>query len=124
MLASSLGFRIAVLFVLTGMAIGIGMAASHDHSLMPAHAHINLIGWVTLFLISLFYERRPQLDKSASARWQVIVYTGGAVVATMGITLLLLGHAGAEPAAALGSVVLLAAMTWFALLVYRSRAEG
>ena len=95
MLASSLGFRIAVLFVLTGMAIGIGMAASHDHSLMPAHAHINLIGWVTLFLISLFYERRPQLDKSASARWQVIVYTGGAVVATIGITLLLLGHAGA-----------------------------
>ena len=124
MLASSLGFRIAVLFVLTGMAIGIGMAASHDHSLMPAHAHINLIGWVTLFLISLFYERRPQLDKSASARWQVIVYTGGAVVATMGITLLLLSHAGAEPAAALGSVVLLAAMAWFALLVYRSRAEG
>ena len=124
MLASSLGFRIAVLFVLTGMAIGIGMAASHDHSLMPAHAHINLIGWVTQFLISLFYERRPQLDKSASARWQVIVYTGGAVVATMGITLLLLGHAGAEPAAALGSVVLLAAMAWFALLVYRSRAEG
>ena len=124
MLASSLGFRIAVLFVLTGMAIGLGMAASHDHSLTPAHAHINLIGWVTLFLISLFYERRPQLDKSASARWQVIVYTGGAVVATMGITLLLLGHAGAEPAAALGSVVLLAAMAWFALLVYRSRAEG
>ena len=80
MSASSLSFRIAVLFALVGMIVGVYMAASHDHALAPGHAHINLIGWVSLFLIGLFYERRPQLDKSAGARWQVIIYTIGAVV--------------------------------------------
>ena len=59
MSASSLSFRIAVLFALIGMIVGVYMAASQNHALGQAHAHINLIGWVSLFLIGLFYERRP-----------------------------------------------------------------
>ncbi len=120
MSASSLCFKIAVLFALTGMIIGVGMAASHNHALAPAHAHINLIGWVSLFLIGLFYERRPQLDKSAGARWQVIIYTIGAVVVNGSLAALLLGNAGAEPGAAAGSFVVLGAMAWFAWLVFRN----
>jgi hypothetical protein len=26
------------------MAMGMGMAVSQDHSIMPAHAHLNLLG--------------------------------------------------------------------------------
>ena len=119
MSASSLSFRIAVLFVLTGMIVGVYMAASHNHALGQAHAHINLIGWVSLFLIGLFYERRPQLDKSAGARWQVIIYTIGAVVTNVSLAALLLGNAGAEPGAAAGSFVVLGSMFWFAWMVFR-----
>lgn len=120
MSASSLSFRIAVLFVLVGMIVGVYMAASHDHALAPGHAHINLIGWVSLFLIGLFYERRPQLDKSAGARWQVIIYTLGAVVVNASLAALLLGNAGAEPGAALGSFIVLGSMFWFAWLVFKN----
>ena len=120
MSASSLSFRIAVLFVLVGMIAGVYMAASHEHALAPAHAHINLIGWVSLFLIGLFYERRPQLDKSAGARWQVIIYTIGAVVTNVSLAALLLGNAGAEPGAAAGSFVVLGSMIWFAWMVFRN----
>ena len=119
MSASSLSFRIAVLFVITGMIVGVYMAASHNHALGQAHAHINLIGWVSLFLIGLFYERRPQLDKSAGARWQVIIYTIGAVVTNVSLAALLLGNAGAEPGAAAGSFVVLGSMFWFAWMVFR-----
>lgn len=120
MLASALGYRIAVLFALAGMVMGVGMAASHDHALAPAHAHINLIGWVTLFLNSSFYDRRAELDKSAGARWQVIVFTIGAGVLNLGLTLLMLGNKGAEPVAAIGSLIVLAATAWFAWLVFRN----
>ena len=120
MSASSLSFRIAVLFAVTGMVIGVGMAASHNHALGQAHAHINLIGWVSLFLIGLFYERRPQLDKSAGARWQVILYSIGAVVTNASLAALLLGNAGAEPGAAVGSFIVLGSMIWFAWLVFRN----
>jgi hypothetical protein len=50
MSASSLSFRLAVLFALIGIILGLYMAASHTHTLGQAHAHINLIGWVSLFL--------------------------------------------------------------------------
>ena len=120
MSASSLSFRIAVLFALIGMIVGVYMAASQNHALGQAHAHINLIGWVSLFLIGLFYERRPQLDKSAGARWQVIIYTIGAVVLNASLAALLLGNAGAEPGAAAGSFVVLGSMFWFGWLVFRN----
>ena len=120
MSASSLSFRLAVFFVIIGMIMGVYMAASHNHTLGQAHAHINLIGWVSLFLIGLFYERRPQLDKSAGARWQVIIYTIGAVVLNASLAALLLGNAGAEPGAAAGSIVVLVSMIWFGWLVFRN----
>lgn len=120
MSASSLSFRIAVVFVLIGMVMGVYMTASHNHALAPAHAHINLIGWVSLFLIGLFYERRPQLDKSAGARWQVIVYTLGAAVLNAALAALLLGNTAAEPGAAAGSFIVLGSMLWFGLLVFRN----
>ena len=49
MKASSLSFFAAVIAVLVGMSWGIVMAISQDHSAMPAHAHLNLLGWVSLF---------------------------------------------------------------------------
>ena len=50
MKASALSFQAAVVFVVAGMIWGIVMAISEDHSAMPAHAHLNLLGWVSLFL--------------------------------------------------------------------------
>ena len=94
MSASSLSFRLAVRFALIGIILGVYMASSHNHTLGQAHTHINLIGWVSLFLIGLFYERRPQFDKSAGARWQVIIYTIGAVMLNASMAALLLGNAG------------------------------
>ena len=67
MKASSLSFKLAVLFVIAGMAMGIGMAATHNHSIMPAHAHLNLLGWVSLFLFGIYYKLHPALEESRLA---------------------------------------------------------
>jgi hypothetical protein len=48
-------FAVAPVYVLIGMSLGIYMGASGDHSLYPAHAHMNLLGWVTLALFGTFY---------------------------------------------------------------------
>jgi hypothetical protein len=52
-------FAVAPLYVLTGMSLGIYMGASMDFSLAPAHAHLNLIGWVTMALYGTFYALCP-----------------------------------------------------------------
>ena len=48
-------FAVAPIYVLIGMGFGIFMGASQDFSLAPAHAHLNLIGWVTMALYGTFY---------------------------------------------------------------------
>jgi hypothetical protein len=37
------------------MLWGMHMGASEDFTLMPAHAHLNLLGWVTMALYGTFY---------------------------------------------------------------------
>jgi peptidoglycan/LPS O-acetylase OafA/YrhL len=123
MKASSLSFKTAVLFAIAGMAMGIAMAASHDHAVMPAHAHLNLLGWVSLFLIGAYYRFNPALDASRAAVVQVGVWILGTIVLTTGVTAIYLGNPSAEPIAVVGSLIILADMLFFAFLVYRPAAK-
>jgi len=52
---SSAFFTIAALCGLAGMVWGSWMGNTHDHAMMPAHAHLNLLGWVTLSIMGGFY---------------------------------------------------------------------
>jgi peptidoglycan/LPS O-acetylase OafA/YrhL len=119
MKASSLSFRIAVLLALAGMAMGIGMAASHDHSIMPAHAHLNLLGWVSLFLFGIYYKLHPAIDVSRLARIHVGLWTFGTLVLVVAVAFIHLGYDAADPIAAIGSLIVLASMGLFAFLVFR-----
>lgn len=122
MKASSLSFRLATLFAICGMAMGIAMAASQDHSVMPAHAHLNLLGWVSLFLFGIYYRLHPATDTSRLALVQVGVWSVGTVVLTIAVAIIHLGNPAADPFAAVGSLIVLAAMVLFAVLVYRPAA--
>lgn len=119
MKASALSFKLAILFVVAGMAMGIGMAASQDHSIMPAHAHLNLLGWVSLFLFGIYYERRPALDASRLALIQVWIWSIGTAILTVAVAAIHLGYTAADPVAAIASLILLAAMLLFGYFVFR-----
>jgi hypothetical protein len=124
MKASSLSFKAAVLFAMTGMAMGIAMAATHDHSVFPAHAHLNLLGWVSLFLIGIYYRLNPPLDISRAALVQVVVWILGTIVLTIGVAAIYLGYPAAEPIAIVGSLIVFADMLLFAVLVFRPSSKA
>ena len=67
-------FLLASVTALAGMSLGIYMGIAQDHSLMPVHAHLNLIGWVTMFLMGLYYRRmsRP-LAAWPRCRWPQVL---------------------------------------------------
>jgi hypothetical protein len=119
MKASSLSFQAAVVFVVIGMVWGIVMAISEDHSAMPAHAHLNLLGWVSLFLFGIFYRLHPSLEGAKSAFVQIWVWIVGTAVLTVGVGLVHSGHAIGDPIAAIGSLIVLVDMLLFGWLVFR-----
>jgi len=119
MKASSLSFQAAVLFVLAGMVWGIVMAISRDHSAMPAHAHLNLLGWVSLFLFGVFYHLHPRIDAGRAALVQVWAWVIATFVQAVGVAMVNMGREGGDPIAALASLVLVADMLLFGWLVFR-----
>ena len=119
MKASALSFRAAVLLVIAGMLWGIIMGISQDHSTMPAHAHLNLLGWVSLFLFGIYYHLHPAIDRSGLASLQVWIWIAGTLVMTIGVALVHSGHAIGDPIAAVSSLVVLADTLLFGWLVFR-----
>jgi hypothetical protein len=119
MKASSLCFQAAVLFVIAGMIWGITMAISEDHTAMPAHAHLNLLGWVSLFLFGIYYKLHPSLEDAKSAMAQIWIWIIGTIVLTIGVAMVHSGNSAGDPIAAIGSFVVLLDMLLFGWLVYR-----
>ena len=53
-------FTVGALCVLVGMLWGMHMGQAEDFTLMAAHAHLNLVGWVTMSLYGTFYALTAQ----------------------------------------------------------------
>lgn len=63
--------RVAALYSLLGAFIGSDMAGRKDYSLTPAHAHILVVGWLTLFAYGMFYYVFKGLSMKKTAKLQV-----------------------------------------------------
>ncbi len=114
-------FRISVSLGLIGIVLGIVMGIRQDFVLMPAHAHLNLLGFVTMFLSALYYRVVPEAGASGLARYQAIVSVAGAVVFPIGIACVLVGgHDRFEPVVVAGALTVLLGMALFAVIVFRT----
>jgi hypothetical protein len=121
MLASNL-LRVSVVLIVIGMVLGIAMGIAQDFRLAPAHAHLNLVGYVALFLAGLYYQAVPKAAASALATaWIAVV---GAVVFPLGIAAVLLGGPSYEVCAVIGALIALAGMVLFAIVVFRNGAPA
>jgi hypothetical protein len=77
-------FIAAALMGITGMSLGIYMGIGQDFTLAPAHAHVNLLGWVTMMLYGLYHRGAPQ--DLRRVRWvQVVLGAVGAVLMAGGL---------------------------------------
>lgn len=114
-------FRISISLGLVGMALGIFMGITQDFALAPAHAHLNLLGFLVMFLSALYYRAFPLAAASRLARYQVVVSVVGAVLFPVGIACVLLGgHDRFEPVVVAGALTVFAGMLLFAVIVYRT----
>jgi hypothetical protein len=114
-------FRVSVSIGLLGMAFGIFMGIKQDFALAPAHAHLNLLGFVTMFLSALYYRAFPTAAASRLARYQAVVSVVGAILFPAGIASVLLGgHDRFEPLVVGGALTVFVGMLLFAMIVYRT----
>ena len=72
-------FALGALLLLGGMILGEYMGANENFALAPLHAHINLLGWVTLALYGTFYTLTRE-TYSPRLAWTNFVLSGAGVL--------------------------------------------
>jgi peptidoglycan/LPS O-acetylase OafA/YrhL len=118
----SLMMCVSVVILLLGMLAGIVMGIRQEFLLGPAHAHLNLVGGVLLFLFGLYYRLFPLVGRSPLARIQGWLHIIGGLLFPAGIALTLgISHA-LEPVPIVGALVVFTAMGLFCFIVLRAEA--
>ncbi|MGR6430427.1 hypothetical protein ACU5AY_05845 [Rhizobium sp. PAMB 3174] len=115
-------FVSAAVYAFLGMALGITMAASHDHALMPVHAHLNLLGWVSMAIFGLFYQAAPHMARRRIARIHVAFATLSIWLLIPGIALANLGMT--EGLAIIGSLATILSMGLFVAIALMAGSPG
>ena len=99
------------LLLLSGMILGEYMGAHENFTLSPLHAHINLLGWVTLALYGTFYTLTKDTYSPKLAWTNYVLSTVGVLAMIPMLALLLTAPDGAKKygalAGAAGDIALL-----------------
>ncbi|MFU1479193.1 hypothetical protein ACM25N_16330 [Roseovarius sp. C7] len=106
-------------FLLFGMLLGVHMGISEDHSLSPVHAHLNLVGGLMFMIFALFYHTVPESALGIYCRAHYWLSLAGVVTLAPGIAMTLVG--GGPGLAILGSLLTLASVGFFAVVLLRHR---
>lgn len=115
---SHLFFRAGILFLVVGIGLGLAMSISQNHDVIGAHAHINLLGWVTSALFGGYYALNPAKAEGLLPKIHFWLYTAGVVIMSVALYLLLKGDAGMTGAVAAGSLLTAAGVLIAAWVIF------
>jgi|BenlonsequeITSRD_1030534.scaffolds.fasta_scaffold00774_15 hypothetical protein len=62
--------RIAAVYALIGAMIGSDLAGRKDYTMVPGHAHILVVGWLSLFAYGIFYHIFKEIGMKRTAKLQ------------------------------------------------------
>jgi len=100
---------LGLIFLVIGMAFGMWMGINQDFQYAAAHAHWNLVGFVTSAIYGLTHRAYPKLAESRLTWIQCILHVIGVLIFAPGIVIAVVMD---NPVAAIvgGNVLILAAL--------------
>jgi hypothetical protein len=117
--------KIAALYLLVGLGIGMCVGITGRYAFMSVHSHVSLAGWTTMALAALVYLAFPACERSRLAPVHFWLHNIGLPVMVGGLALKAAGEERAEPVVALGSIVVVVAMAFFTANVFiNARVES
>lgn len=108
-------FTVGALCGLVGMLWGMQMGMTQDFTMHPAHAHLNLLGWVTLSIMGGFYALAGERASTRLAWVNFVLSTFGVIAMTALLPPLLAGDASKGPLMPIAEIPLVLGMLTFIL---------
>lgn len=110
-------------YAIVGLALGIYMAASHDHGQLVTHAHIMLVGFLLSFVYALCHKLWLGNAGPRLANAQFYLHQAGALALMVGLFLLygrFVADATIEPLLSAGSIAVFVGMILMKVMFIRS----
>jgi hypothetical protein len=110
--------KLAVVYLVIGMSLGIGMGMTHNFLFRSVHAHVNLLGWASLALAALVFHVFPETARTRLATVWFWTYNVSLPLGIGAVALVMAGHKWAQPALIVGQLGIWAAGVMFAINVF------
>lgn len=111
--------RLAVLYFAMGVLLGNIMGASHDFTLKGVHAHLNLLGWASLFLFGLWYRVMPAAASTKLAKTHFWLHNIALPIQMVALAMVFKGNAAVEPVVGAASAVIGIGVLCFAINLWK-----
>lgn len=116
--------KLAVVYFVIGVVMGNYMGARMDFALSPVHAHINLLGWVSLALAGVIYTLYPRAGAHWMAVWHFWLANLSLPVMMVALAFFLRGSQAAGPVLGITSGIMAIAVILFGANVLRNVRAG
>lgn len=112
--------KIASLYLLVGLALGLVMALGKDFSLASVHSHVLLLGWATLATTGIVYLVLPRCAGTRLAAAHFWLHNLGLPVMMVSLAVATQGESRAEPLVGVGSILVMLGLLLFTLNVFKN----
>ena len=111
--------HIAVIYLVVGATLGLGMGISQKFTLQPVHAHLLLAGWLSLAMMGAIYKLYPAVGGTKLATAHFWLHNVGLPIFMGGLAAMLsTGDQGLIPIVAGGATLLLIGFYCFAINIW------
>ena len=115
---------VALIYFVVAVGLGVFMGASHDHSLLSVHAHLNLLGWVSQALTGFIYHHFAVAGRSKLATAHFWLYNLALGPMMLSLGMMIKGNEAMEPAGGILSALMGLSILLFAFNLFMSTATA
>lgn len=112
--------KVAAVYFTIGVILGFVMGIAQDFRLASVHAHLNLLGWVSMALFGVIYHFYPDAGETKLAKTQFWLHNVGIPVMQGGIAFeILTGNTAVLPLIIVGSILVVVSVLLFTINVFK-----
>ncbi|MFP5110804.1 cytochrome-c oxidase [Bacillaceae bacterium C204] len=112
--------KISVVYFVIGVCMGMYMSMTESFDFTSVHAHINLLGWLTMAVAGLIYVGFPSAAETTLAKVHFWLHNISLPIMMIGLCFLVTGTKSAAPAVATGGTLMVLGIIVFAINILKN----
>ena len=113
---------VAIVYGIAGMIVGVWLGITENLELRPLHAHLGLLGWVSLAIFGLAYRVYPAAAATRYASLHFWIASIGTLIFAIGVYTVTTG--GHHIVVTIGSILMILSMLVFLVNLIRAIDAG